>query len=329
MTALSEYQRLECTGIWREAPDAQRREVIVAFGDATLVIADDRSARALAHWSLPALVRLNPGSMPALYAPSPDADEELEIDDSTMIAAIERVRSALLARRPRPGRLRLWGVVALGVPIAALALFWLPAALIAHTAAVAPDAQRLEIGRLALAELATLTGAPCEAAAARPVLDALAARLLPGSRIELVPTALAGALALPGHILVLGMSLVQHYDGPEAAAGHLLAAAQTAETADPLTAALRWAGLRASFQVLTTGALPDGALGGFGQQLLTAPPQPADMADVAALLIEAGADPAPYLQSIANGEPYTLAVPPPSPLMSDGDWVTLQGACSP
>ena len=60
MTALPEYQRLECSGLWRDGPGAQRREVIVAFGDATLVIADARSDRALAHWSLPAVLRLQP-----------------------------------------------------------------------------------------------------------------------------------------------------------------------------------------------------------------------------------------------------------------------------
>lgn len=327
MTALSEYQRLESTGIWREAPEAQRREVIVAFGDATLVISDDRSARALAHWSLPALSRLNPGSEPALYAPGTDADEELEIDDPTMIAAIEKVRAALVARRPHPGRLRLWVVSGLTAAVAALGLFWLPGALIAHAAAVAPPAQRAKIGSMVLAELSTLTGAPCESTPARRVLDELAGRLVPGGTIVLLPTALNGALALPGQTLALGVPLVQRYDGPEIAAGHLLAAELGAAGDAPLMAALRWAGLRAAFQMLTTGELPDAALKGFGQHLLTTSPPPPDMADMAARLIEAGVDPIPYLKSLGRSEPFTLDAPPPQPLMSDGDWVTLQGAC--
>ena len=49
MTALTEFQRLECTGLWREAPEAQKREVIVSFGDATLVLSEARSQRALTH----------------------------------------------------------------------------------------------------------------------------------------------------------------------------------------------------------------------------------------------------------------------------------------
>ena len=88
--------------VWRQTPEAQRREVIVSFGDATLIIADGRSAHALTHWSMPALVRLNPGKRPAVYAPAEDGSEELEIEDATMIAAIEKVQAKIEARRPHP-----------------------------------------------------------------------------------------------------------------------------------------------------------------------------------------------------------------------------------
>jgi hypothetical protein len=91
MTALSEYERLESPGIWRAARAGQRRDVIVSIGDATLVIYDGAD-RPLAHWSLPAVVRLNPGTRPALFAPAPDAPEELEIADTEMIDAVEKVR---------------------------------------------------------------------------------------------------------------------------------------------------------------------------------------------------------------------------------------------
>ncbi|MCB2149812.1 MAG: hypothetical protein KDE06_00400, partial [Rhodobacteraceae bacterium] len=100
MTALPEYQRLESTGLWRASPDGQRREVLVVFGDATLVISDTRTAAALAHWSLPAVIRLNPGKRPALFAPGAEAGEELEIEDATMIAAIGKVHRLIEARRP-------------------------------------------------------------------------------------------------------------------------------------------------------------------------------------------------------------------------------------
>ena len=56
MTALQKYERLEATGLWRETPDGQRREVVVSIGDATLVISDLNDT-ALTHWSLAAVER--------------------------------------------------------------------------------------------------------------------------------------------------------------------------------------------------------------------------------------------------------------------------------
>ncbi|MFZ1345456.1 MAG: hypothetical protein WAS32_00905, partial [Tabrizicola sp.] len=88
MTALRKYQRLECGGLWRETPQDQRREVLVRFGDATLVLSDPKSGAAVSHWSLPAIERINKGQEPAIFAPGSDASESLELDDSDMIAAL-------------------------------------------------------------------------------------------------------------------------------------------------------------------------------------------------------------------------------------------------
>ena len=95
MTALHEYQRLEARGLWRESAEAQRREVVVSLGDATLILTD-ASDRPLAHWSLAAVERLNPGETPALYSPDGLEDEVLELpeDETEMVSAIERVRRA-------------------------------------------------------------------------------------------------------------------------------------------------------------------------------------------------------------------------------------------
>ncbi|MFT4783808.1 MAG: hypothetical protein ACI9IV_001550, partial [Paracoccaceae bacterium] len=104
MTALDQYTRLECPGIWRAAPDAQRINVVAAFGVSSLVITDN-NGRAMSHWSLAAVVRINPGIRPALFCPSPEAGEELELADDTMIDAIEKVRRAVVRSRPQGGRL--------------------------------------------------------------------------------------------------------------------------------------------------------------------------------------------------------------------------------
>lgn len=337
MTALSEYQRLESPGLWRDTPETQRREVIVAFGDATLVISEGRSARALAHWSLPAVVRLNPGQRPALYAPGNDPGEELELDDELMIAAIEKVHAIIESRRPRPGRLRsalLGSSLAL---VAGLAVFWLPGALVTHAAAVAPMAKRVDIGEAVLAELATLTGAPCHSPAGDAALQALSSRLIgSGGRITVLPDALTGARRLPGQIVVIGKTLVEDHDTPEVASGHILASTPTGPDQDPLLEVLRWAGLGASFRLLTTGNLPEDALKGYGARLLArAPARPADpllLADFAATGVSA----TPYAYAIdpsgetvlglIEADPFRGA-PAPDPLLDDADWVALQAVC--
>jgi len=54
MTALTQYQRLEATGIWRKSAEAQRIDVIISIGESSLVITDINE-KPLAHWSLAAL----------------------------------------------------------------------------------------------------------------------------------------------------------------------------------------------------------------------------------------------------------------------------------
>ena len=54
MTALTQYQRLEATGIWRKSAEAQRLDVIISIGESSLVITDINE-KPLAHWSLAAL----------------------------------------------------------------------------------------------------------------------------------------------------------------------------------------------------------------------------------------------------------------------------------
>lgn len=336
MTALPQYDRLEAPGIWRETPDAQRQEVIVSFGDATLVIADDRSVRALAHWSLPAMIRRNPGKRPAIYAPTEEPGEELELDDDTIIDAIERVHQVLASRRPHPGRLRGWlsgGAAALAV---GLGLFWLPGALIDHAARVAPPAKRVEIGHQVLAELATLTGAPCRTAAGSKALDALAERLSGPEEIAVLPQALSGARRLPGRIAVIGRDMVEAPDTPEVAAGHIIAAELASADQDPLLALLHWAGMGAAFKLLTTGDLPPGALKGYGKELLDHPPEAPATEPLLAAFAAAGVSATPYaysldpsgesVLSLIEADPFKGA-PAPRPVLEDAQWIALQEIC--
>ena len=106
MTALEQYDRLEATGLWRETKTSQNIEVLVSFGNASLILSDF-TGNPLTHWSLPAVTRLNKGKTPAIYSPNSYGIETLEIDDETMVIAIEQVRKTIKSRRPRKGRLRI------------------------------------------------------------------------------------------------------------------------------------------------------------------------------------------------------------------------------
>ena len=338
MTALLEYQRLECLGLWRERAQDQRRDVIVSFGDATLVIRETPSERALSHWSLPAVIRKNPGQTPAIFAPGDDTEEELEIDDDTMVAAIDKVHAIISGRQPHPGRLRGALMVTTAAIIVAIAVFWLPKALIAHTAGVLPDAVRHDIGEAILGDLQRLTGSPCNSADGSHALELLSERLLgaKGGRAVVVPDGLRTAIHLPGNLLVLGRNLVEDYDGPEVAAGFILAERLRASLRDPLPPALEFGGMRASFHLLTTGDLARHTFYGYGETLLATKPMP--LADDALLhqFKIANVGTSAYAYALDPSGETTLGLieadpfantGPAEPLLSDTDWVALQGIC--
>jgi len=177
MTALKEYQRLEAIGLWRATPDDQRREVIVSIGEATLTISD-ANGKALTHWSLAAIERSNPGQRPAQYHPEGDPRESLEIADAEapMIDAINKVHQAIERARPRPGRLRLIGVVATIAAVLALLVFWLPDALTRHTTKVVPPTKRQDIGHALLTRIERVAGPACITEQTAPVLARLGER---------------------------------------------------------------------------------------------------------------------------------------------------------
>jgi hypothetical protein len=336
MTALSDYQRLETTGVWRSSPDAQRRDVVVAIGEATLVMTDHTDT-ALSHWSLAALERRNPGTTPAVYAPGEDAAEELEIADAEMIAAIERVRRAVERSRPRPGRLRSRIALGLVVAIAVVGLLWVPDAVIRQAARVAPEAARAEIGAAVLANVGRISGAPCVSPAGEQALARLKTRILgaEAQKLVVVRDALPAAAHLPGGIVLLSRELVEDYETPEVAAGYLLAEKIAASQTDPLLRLLDWAGTGAAFGLLTRGEVPEEDLRDYAEYLLGAEgarvPDPALLSAFA----EAGVRAAPYAYARDVTGEATVAlieadpVPPGEArtILSDGDWVALQGIC--
>ena len=339
MTALKKYRKLESRGLWRDLPEAQKREVVVTLGDASLVLLDPRSEVALTHWSLPAIRRANPGLRPAVYAPGEDATEILELDDADMIAALETVASAIASGRARPGRLRTAILAGLLAAVVGVAVLLLPGALVRHTASVLPPATRARIGGLALDDLARLTGAPCDNPDGVQALKHLALRIFGPAdtpRLLVVREALEGALALPGNRIVLSEALIAVPDGPEVAAGHALAEALRADLADPLLPLLRHAGTFATFGLLTTGDLGAGAVQGHAEALLRR--ATAALPDEALLdrFRGAGLSSSRYAYALdptgesvlglIEADPWPKG--PPRPVLADEDWLRLQAICT-
>jgi hypothetical protein len=337
MTVLEQYRRLEALGLWRDGPEDQRREVVVSLGEATLVVST-QAETAITHWSLPAVERLNPGRTPALYAPGPDADERLEIDDADMIAAIEAVRAAIERGRPHPGRLRwLIGAVA-GVALMAGAVVWLPGALTRQTVSILPEAKRAEIGDALLSEIGRIAGQPCDGPRARVALARLSTRVLgpPAPRIVLVPAAIPDTLSLPGDLIVASAALAEDHETPEVLAGYLLAEDVHRAATDPVLALLEEVGLIPTFRLLTTGDLPEAALHDHALRLLSRPAAPVGDAALIARFAAADVSTAPYayardvsgetVLALIEADPMRGALR--APLLRDEDWLALQNACA-
>ncbi|MCV6595757.1 MAG: hypothetical protein OIF40_01560 [Mangrovicoccus sp.] len=331
MTVLSQYDRLESPGLWRANDDAQRQNVFVMLGEATLVITNEQEV-ALSHWSLPALIRLNPGEMPAQYRPGDDSDEWLEIDDATMMDAIETVRGALKRRRPRQGRVR--GLVRLSA-VALMILFgvlWLPGALRKHSAAILPDAIQRELGEDLLRALMPMTGPPCTYSPSLAAADKLSDRLFgeDAPRIAVLSGGPVRTMALPGGTLLIHRDLIELPRSPEVPAGYLIAQSARAETLSPLVTLLDHASPWAVLKLLTTGQLPHALLADYAEALPLRPAQ--DPGDLGAHFAARAVDPAPYLFDLAaKGQPapeLRNSGHPTEPVLSDADWVRLQDICA-
>lgn len=342
MTALIKYQRLECTGLWRLTAAAQLREVVVNLRDTTLVLADPRTEMALSHWSLPSVERVNPGEMPAIYTPGRLDDgtpsETVEVDDPDMIAALETVRITLFRRRPRPGRVRGLTVV-LAVTLAGVFSFlWLPEAMIRHTASVLPTATRIQIGKLAMADAARLTGSPCLNVLGQRGAAALAQKLSGQGvgEVDVVRDGVTDAVALPGGIVLLSGKLLEKLQDPEPVAGYILAAILRAGVSDPVLPILRHAGLVATVRLLTTGHLPVGAVDGYAESLLATKPAAVDDERLLEKFRQVNLSSTAYARAVDPTGESTLGLieadpfkgSSPAAILPDNDWISLQSICA-
>lgn len=344
MTALDKYRTLEGPGLWAASREDQRREVVVSFGEATLVISDSRSLAVLSHWSLPAVVRINPGQRPALYRPEGDGTEVLELDDDWLIDALKIVQGAL--HPPRPWHVRAAKPLILGVAVvmALAASALVPPALRNHTAAVVPMAKRVELGMALRADMRSLGAQECSSDFGDAALAALQRTLFqtPAQIIVLrnMPVGAPRIQHVMGRYFLLDARLLEEAQSAEALGGALLMSAQRAADEDPLLPLLRHAGVIATFRLLTSADLPPSAMRGYARALLAAPLAMPALDPLLERFARVGLSTRPVVDNPGALDPGIAALasalrekdplsgePQSTVLLSDGQWVSLINIC--
>lgn len=355
MTALHQYSQLEAAGLWRSDPQAQARDVVVGLRKATIVLLDPKSEMPLTQWSLPAIQRLAQAEGKVTYTPHPDGHETLELDDATMIAALERVRTVLERRRKRPGRLRSMAMGASLVVALAACIAWVPLRLYDFTAQRLPDAVRREISAMVLRDLSTISGSACARPSGLEAAHALAHRLAPQPprpqtgaaapdspatprpgqppEIIILREGLTVPTPLPDGTILLPYAMVEQLDDPDTLAGLVLAARESARQADPVQGTLRYAGIAATFRLLSSGALPEDALQGYAMQLIQQPATPLPDQSLLAAFAQVQITPLPYASFAMRQGLTTLPRSAPQqsdpPVLDDAAFLALQYICDP
>lgn len=344
MTALDKYKKLEGPGLWAASRSDQRRDVLVSFGDATLVISDSRSQNVLSHWSLPAVERLNPGKRPALYSPDGDSGEVLELDDDWLIDALKVVQGALRPPRSLLSRMRRPLMLGLSAGVVLLAAAVVPPALVAHTASVVPMAKRIELGDMLRADMVGLGAQDCRSPNAEGALASLQRALFQNPAQILVlrgmPLDAPRIQHVMGRYFLIDARLLEEAANPEALGGAILMAAQRAEDEDPLRPLLRHAGVIATFRLLTSAELPRSAMRGYAASTLRAPLTTPSLDPLLERFARVDLSTRPLVDNPFPLDPSVAALggplrekdplagePAETALLSDGQWVSLQNIC--
>ena len=334
MTALKKYERLESLGLWKESDADQRREVIVSFGAASLVLSD-ANGKPLAHWSLAAVRTLNAGELPTIYSPDKISSETLEIDDEQMIEAIQEVRKSIRRIGPHPGRLRwiLSGVII--VLVCFLMFSWLPSISADYATRVVPPAKAQHIGKDILAQTNRLTGQPCGDPLSLPALRELESWLLPdGGNIHIVDMGARFSAHIPGGNILINRVLIEENAGPEVAAGFVLMERALADENNPMTSMFSSIGTRGTLTFIANGTLSRDGLAAYARKTLTqSMTRPSDET-LLPLFRKAALTSAPYAYALdangtataglISGDPFKQNY---RPQITDADWIALQAIC--
>jgi Zn-dependent protease with chaperone function len=256
MTALAQYAKLEAEARYFDGESALPREVILCFGERSLVImgVDDTP---IAHWPLASLRAIGQRKDSAVQlAPHRDSDERLVLEDRLMLNAIGKVCPDL-HHRPVDHKGVRRAVLWAGGAVASLALivFVVVPALAAQLARMIPPEHEQQLGDAVVDQLQTVLSLMsgdrpeiCDTSSGVEALEQLATRLDPHAelpyplRIGVIDHGLVNAMAVPGGRILIFRGLLEAADSPEEVAGVLAHEIGHVVHHDPTQMALRAAG---------------------------------------------------------------------------------------
>jgi len=330
MTALEKFERLESLGLWKETQSSQKKEVIVSFGKASLVMSDNKDTP-LTHWTLGTIEINTADNERVIYAPDKNGFETLEISDPTMNRAIAKVRKAIRKPRTQRGRIRLLSTALIALCLSLLAVFWLPTALADYTTAAVSDAKAREIGAKLMPYINQYAGLPCRTTATTPVIRKLENRLMGinGNTLFIADLGARYSTHLPGGIILTNRVLVEDFPGIEALAGFVLMERALQESDSALHTLFIEAGTIATLSFLVTGNISDKVLGRFAKNQMTRPLVLPDQKTLLALFKTADISSTPFAKTLNNqtlqdGDPVKG---PYEPILTDPQWLALQSIC--
>ena len=295
MTALDRYTRLEAIGQWREAPNQPPTEVVVSFGDATLVLSD-LNENPLCHWAMAATNRVSLNGSHAIYTPDTEGFETLEIDDAEMVEAISRVSSAESVGRHKTRWLR-WVFALFLFAMAGGITYATPDLLRAQAERMTSPASARKLG---MDMFQTLDLKLCHEARADEAKTLFEARAFPDTDVELL--IVQGDLTeyvFPGNIIVLGSAHLRSFASVEELTAVLWSAMSEKSNSDTINALFSDSSPRELFDYVTSGTLPSERIRTAAQGIM--------------------AEPSPLSSS--------STITNQGKILRDQDWVALQGIC--
>lgn len=335
MTALDQYIRLEATGRWRESSEEPWQEVVVSFGNASLVLSDFKD-RALTHWALAAITTETQENGATRLSPAPDSSEQLEVSDAEMLAAIEKTTERARAEENAPPKRNLVKpFVYLSLIIVFIAgAIYAPAFLKDRAFKMIPPERAVLVG-------GNLSGSfksqSCDYPPAKRSLEIIQQHAKVSFAAEpLVIKASSPRFArLPGGQPILSVSLIEEASAPETIAGWLLLAEATPPRNTVLHALIAKKSALEALGFLFSGKIEAQDRVWMAKSLRETrlAPDPLIIENVRAKLAELKIDEAPFLRDLANASPSFEPLrpieeaAPGTPLLTDQSWVALQSIC--